>query len=1003
MTTTRFLAILFHWVVPALAIHQVTFAADDSPHDQSLAHQTSLTGVITNSATGRALEGARVVLGTTGRDTLTDQTGTYRFNAVTPGPVVLKVSFTGLNTTDVSVEVSPGARTQRDIGLTADIYTMGKFVVSGEREGNAQAITLQRLSDGIRNVVSTDAFGSLSGNPADLVMRLPGVEAESVGGDNRYIRIRGMNQSMSTVTIDGDRVGHASQAGGGGNREVQWQTVGSDTIERVEVVKSPTPDMDGDSIGGAVNLVSKSAFDSSPERRIRASTGVSWRAADSRDRPRNNFTFSYSEVFSGRLGVAFNASYRTHGSFADTTTSTHEQLANGVRGPAYTAAYNFTDFRNVRSFTNGGIKLDYKLDDHIRFSLNAAATMHLEHGNDTLSLWNGGAVVATRDANGNLTGTGGIVPGYTESVTEIRPLTTSTVTARSFINGFYQKTRTVQFSGLHRYDTLNIDYSAYASRSKSNYDGNNTLNLIARGVGFRVDHADTFFPTVTQTAGPDWTKLSSYTEANFDVNRNATWDNFKGVALNVKKQFELPVPTYIKAGFRLRNQTRQNENEPYTATYVGPDGVRATADDNLAQFGQVNRPLEGKLARYYQNLPWPAFQAPGHSVAETILEKTPQYFQESIAADIQGNLTGALNFSEKIDAYYLIGNVVIAKLSILGGVRVETTTVRGEGALQHISPAEKARRAAWVGVVTNEELRRRTIEEYSGRQTRGGTYRNVLPGLHFKYSPTQNLVTRLSYATNIGRPNIGQLVPRTNVNDDSRTLSSSNPSLKPQTANNFDLSAEYYFEPAGQFTAGVFLKEIRQFIYTRGGQIVGSGSDNGFDGNYEGYQLTSQANGGFAKVKGLELGYSQQFRFLPGIWKGLGAFANFTRLQAEGNYATGLAADLTPTPEIAGFNPLIANLGFSYIRKGLSIRLQGNYRGRYLLTYNANASRLIYARRRATLDIKTSYEFSRHWDFSFDMVNALGAPDREREWGGGRPQVYLYLAPQFLFGINGRL
>src|SRR4051812_52114 len=110
--------------------------ADASSQEQSLARQTSLAGVVTNAATGRALEGARVVLGTTGRDTFTDQTGSFRFNGISPGPVVMRVSFTGLNAVDVPVDVPPGVRTQRDVGLTADIYTMGKFVVSGEREGN---------------------------------------------------------------------------------------------------------------------------------------------------------------------------------------------------------------------------------------------------------------------------------------------------------------------------------------------------------------------------------------------------------------------------------------------------------------------------------------------------------------------------------------------------------------------------------------------------------------------------------------------------------------------------------------------------------------------------------------------------------------------------------------------------------------------------------------------------------------------------------------------------
>jgi TonB-dependent receptor len=259
------------------------------------------------------LEGARVVLQGTGRELRTDSLGAYQFDNVPAGRLVLSVSYTGLNTLDVPVVFSPGAPARRDIGLTADIYMLNKFVVSSEREGNAQAITLQRQSDGVKSILSADAFGSLAGNPADLVVRMPGVEGETVGGDYRYIRVRGMNHNLLTVTMDGNRVAEATSAGT--TREFQFGKTNADTIERIEVVKSPTPDMDGDSIGGNMNMVTKSAFDSSPERRIGLSTGVIWRPSDARDYPRQNYSLSYSEVFGGKLAVALNAAYRPYTQF----------------------------------------------------------------------------------------------------------------------------------------------------------------------------------------------------------------------------------------------------------------------------------------------------------------------------------------------------------------------------------------------------------------------------------------------------------------------------------------------------------------------------------------------------------------------------------------------------------------------------------------------------------------------------------------------------------------
>ena len=132
------------------------------------------------------------------------------------------------------------------------------------------------------------------------MVRLPGVEGETVGGDMRFIRIRGMHQNLLTVTMDGNRVAEAASAGT--TREFQFRKTNADSIERIEVVKSPTPDMDGDSIGGNVNMVTKSALDSSPERRISGSLGAIWVPQDQRYNPlRPNYSLSYSEVFGGKL------------------------------------------------------------------------------------------------------------------------------------------------------------------------------------------------------------------------------------------------------------------------------------------------------------------------------------------------------------------------------------------------------------------------------------------------------------------------------------------------------------------------------------------------------------------------------------------------------------------------------------------------------------------------------------------------------------------------------
>jgi TonB-dependent receptor len=403
-------------------------------------------------------------------------------------------------------------------------------------------------------------------------------------------------------------------------------------------------------------------------------------------------------------------------------------------------------------------------------------------------------------------------------------------------------------------------------------------------------------------------------------------------------------------------------------------------------------------------VPVPAWPGYTNTLLDEALERNPNYFARETAANIQTQLTGDQRFEEQIPAAYIMGHMQFGKLSVLAGVRVEKTKTEGEGALQALTPEERTRRAAFTGPLTDAEIIRRNLAEYGQRQTRTGNYRNVLPGVHFKYALTPRVIARASWATNVGRPGIGQLIPRTTVNFDNQTITSSNPSLKPQTADNFDLSAEYYFEPAGVVSVGLFHKQIHDFIFTSGGFTIPGGADNGFNGDYAGYVLTTQYNGGGAKVRGIELNYNQQFTFLPGWMAGFGVYGNLTRMESEGNYGAGNSISVAPNPKgkVAGFNPDTSNAGLSYIRNKITLRLQWNHRARYLTTYNAVDSQLVYRIRRDTLDVKTQYQLTRRFSVYLDVNNVLG----EFETGndrGPRPSQRRVLTPGFFGGINARL
>jgi iron complex outermembrane recepter protein len=977
-----------------------------------------VAGRVSNVATGANLEGATVRLEGTNISVTTERDGTYRLQAPS-GAYTLKVSYTGLDEESIPVLVQTGGTVTHNALLTAGIYKLREFVVAGEREGNAMAITLQRQAMNVKNVVSADAFGTLAGNPADLLFRLPGVVGDSVGGDIRYVQIRGVNPNLSTITMDGNRLANAGSAGA--TRDFQFQTMGSDTIDRMEVIKSPTPDMEADSIGGAVNMVTKSAFSRMAGRQFTLSLGATTRPLDERDTIRPNFAVSYAEIFGKKrnIGISFNYGRRQIGSLIDFATSNFEVTDTN---PAYRFNFGIQDFRISRTRWGGNFKIDYKLSQHSEFTVNIVQDNHYEQGNHASTTWSTNQVVATRDAAGNLTGTGGIIPGYTASTTEWRAVAASNVAIRASSQNKDAGTWTYRLGGSHKYDNTLIDYNGYLSDSTTIYPAVGGLQITARNVGMRIEMRDApSWPSLTQISGPSMLDLNNYTENVFNISNSYGRDKLYGGQINAKRQFQWRLPTYLKTGLRYRQQQRNLQDTPRRLTLVGADGVMginpATGinDDNLAQFRNNKYVSEGYQVRdKYPVMPYltRAFRDKegslwlgknpdwGYSPSNSIVDSPNLWVEDNVLA-LRSRLLGDRRFKEAVSAAYVMGNIDLGKLSILGGLRFEKTETAGTGSKFELTPAERARRAAWVGPVTETEALRRTLEENGTRITNRGNYDGIYPGLHFKYNPLKQLVFRLSWATNIGRPAISNLLPRLDVDHDLMRVTVNNPSLKPQAADNFDLSVEYYFEPAGLVSAGVFYKDIRDFIYTDSSQFIAVGASNGFDGEYGGYNLFTSSNGGYAKIRGAEFSYQQQFRFLPGWMQGFGAYMNATYLESEGNYG---GTAVLNTGQVTGFVPKSANVGISYIRDKLSLRFQFNHRGTNLNSYNVNPAARVWRVHRSVLDIKTMYKLSKHFDVYLDVTNVLNESEQRIERGdAGRVTSDSKMSPLFFFGTNYRL
>ena len=992
------LALLAAWLLPLAAFGQAGSTG-------------TITGQVSNSATKSYLQGAVVELVGTNQTALTDREGRFQLSNVPAGSATIAASFTGLDAKRTTVSVAAGQRAVADFELTSEIYKLEKFTVAGEREGTAKAETLQRIAPNVKAIVSSDTFGNVAdGNVGDMLQHMAGMAAEYNGPDVRSVSVRGVGSALNSVTMDGQQIAASQSAGTG--RQFEFEQVSLGNIETIEVTKAPTPDMDGASIGGSVNLVTKSAFDRSGGRLLTFGLGVTtqpgymgpaakWKQPVNGYGPSANFTYQDIVGEKRNIGITLTGTFHSAPVGGALISNSYERNANPV--PAYIwSTQRLMVNGATRSRMASGMKIDYRWSDTTTVSVNTSANFfHENNDNLTTTLATIGVAtaavpntLATVDAAGNRTGGGFINPNYANGVTRVYASGTNVIGngGNSMLMSTNDKSgRTYLFSPSvrHKFDNLLITYSGTWSNSATYYDishkndkhsshpkGDITYNL--PNIGWTMDRSNGIWPKINQTEGVDMLDLKNYGSLLLSQTDRRGFDVVLGGKFDLKKDFMVQTfPTYIKTGFTIQKQNRHLWQNPRRYNYTGPDGVLNTADDNvgLAQFAYPEHKMTTDEEKWYKDprtgkLP-PWMNAYGVARHQTI---QPELWKEDISFTI-GKLNQHFRLQEIVTAAYIMGNMKFGQLSVLAGVRMEDTKDEGEGPKNVITPAEAALRASWVGPVTDPEQRRRLNSQYGGRDFNTGQYRFFLPGVHLKYEPLPGLISRLSWSTGVGRAPFGSIIPNTIINDTAQTVAVSNPLLKPQYSNNWDFTAEYYFKPQGMISFGAFHKKIQDYIATDSSQFVGAGQSNGYSGEYVGYRISTQTNNGWAIIKGLEASYQQQLVFLPGWMKGFGVYANVTKLKTEGqnsSFTSGPVSSAGGT--IAGFLDVTGNLGLGWRGHGFDVQLQAVHRGEYLVSNSTNAALVAYQLKKTSWGWKSRYNFTRNLGVFLDVDNLTSVP-----------------------------
>lgn len=241
--------------VPTLVLlASIILTAPLAAHEQE---RGAVFGRITDGISGAPLIGADVVLDATDFSAATDRTGAFRLIGVPAGRYDILVAYLGHKDERASITVESGRTASVEVKLAPATFNETVQVTADSiGEGQASALNQQRTAINITNIVSADQIGSFPDpNAAEAAARVPGVSIARDQGEGRYVLVRGTEARLNSMMIDGERI----PAPEGTLRQVALDAVPADQLQSIEVSKALTPDMEADSIGGAVNLVTKQA------------------------------------------------------------------------------------------------------------------------------------------------------------------------------------------------------------------------------------------------------------------------------------------------------------------------------------------------------------------------------------------------------------------------------------------------------------------------------------------------------------------------------------------------------------------------------------------------------------------------------------------------------------------------------------------------------------------------------------------------------------------------
>ena len=887
-----------------------------------------IEGFVIDANTGRYLPGVEVVVLGEGRMAVTDRDGSYRVPDLPAGTYTVQIRYIGYSPINESVTVPQTGSATLSVDIGLEFVELPAFRVEGYREGRALALQQKRTAGNILDIISADSVGSLPDrNVAEALARITGVSLDVDAGEGRFVSIRGLEPNFNNVTLDG-AILSAPSAGGREGRAMPLDVVGSGQIYQLEVIKSVTPDMDGNALGGTINIKSTSAFDK-PDRFIFGK--IEMGKNSDRDNSLFDGDITWGDTFNdGTVGIALSAHY------SDRPFTSQEIQANygNQDGRYFVETFELQPAEGERVRTGLNYNIEFKPDQDSEFFVRGIYNDFNQEEQQQEY------IMDTRRDPEFLTSTAA-------DFNRMR------MEQRNFSREIDQSLFNLSIGGRREFETLTVSGDMTYSLSEEDVPFIKTVQFRSGNINFVPERFFYEFSGLYPNFDAKGFN-SSNNPGDFPLRRYREDDSFSKEEIYAPRiDFEwenedfLGGRTTFKTGAKMTSRKR----------FVDDNSTRPVGDFTMAEIAppapNSGFPIYGGRYMYPSHLDL--------DQALAYLNANRSRFEIDPGESLSNSLEDDYDIAEDILAVYLMGTIQAAEdLSIIAGFRWEQTDADLGGPEFQDGPD------GGVEVQNQNDF----------------SYDNLLPNFQMRYEIDGQTILRGAITGTIGRPQYEKASPKAVLEyerlpaedvispgfDHIGELEIGNPLLSPYESINLDLTLERYLQSGGLLSAGIFFKEIDNPIY-QFNEDRQNYTHNGI--GFENLSVTEERNAVSASINGLEIAAQIPFStfFEDTFLDGFGVDLN----------ATFISSDVTVTDREEDALPFfrqpenIYNVALYYQKHKLQARIAYNFQDESLRELSGGADSDRWDDTREYTDVQASYAISDNYSIYANWQNIFEA------------------------------